>query len=98
MAIIARFEANDSNNAFVAYYCFTIIYIDRERETYKIYRRKVNGNDRKANWNWKNLGKRSKRNGISGWIGGALNYGSRDRGNRNSSTLVSSPFNSTSVS
>lgn len=29
--------------------------IDRERETYKIYRRKVNGNDRKANWNWKNL-------------------------------------------
>lgn len=55
MAIIARFEANDSNNAFVAYYCFTIIYIDRERETYKIYRRKVNGNGRKANWNWKNL-------------------------------------------
>lgn len=67
MAIIAQFEANDSSNAFVAYYCFTIIYIDRERETYKIYRRKVNGNDRKANWNWKNLGKRSKRNGISGW-------------------------------
>ena len=55
MAIIAQFEANDSSNAFVAYYCFTIIYIDRERETYKIYRRKVNGNDRKANWNWKNL-------------------------------------------
>lgn len=55
MTIIARFEANDSSNAFVAYYCFTIIYIDRERETYKIYRRKVNGNDRKANWNWKNL-------------------------------------------
>lgn len=28
----------------------------------------------------------------------AINYGSRGRGNRNSSTLVSSPFNATSVS
>lgn len=46
-------------------------------------------------WNWKNLGMEFR---VGSETFSAINYGSRDRGNRNSSTLVSSPFNATSVS